>query len=211
MNIDNARSGSRFRSPLLWGLIIAATAVSVALTVALVVTHLESGPSSATPAPSASAPSTSAPLASTPSASGDVDGYIPDSDPISPFADVPAIQKLDDGLRTAVRSATRRAQREGVDVRITSGWRSVALQDRLRQQTIEEKGEEYAATHVKPSTESEHIHGRAVDIGPTDAADWMSRRGAEFGLCQVYSNELWHYELIAKDGACPPMRADSTE
>ena len=62
-----------------------------------------------------------------------------------------------------------------------------------------------------PNT-SAHVSGDAVDIGPSDAAAWLSEHGAWYGLCQIYSNEPWHYELRpeAIDHGCPPMYADPT-
>ena len=46
-----------------------------------------------------------------------------------------------------------------------------------------------------------------------EAAAWLSEHGAEYGLCQIYGNEPWHYELRpeAIDHGCPPMYADPTE
>jgi LAS superfamily LD-carboxypeptidase LdcB len=57
-----------------------------------------------------------------------------------------------------------------------------------------------------------HVSGDAVDIGPTAAAAWLSKHGAEYGLCQIYRNEPWHYELRpdAVDRGCPPLYADPT-
>jgi zinc D-Ala-D-Ala carboxypeptidase len=62
-----------------------------------------------------------------------------------------------------------------------------------------------------PNT-SAHVSGDAVDIGHFDATAWLSEHGAEYGLCQIYSNEPWHYELRpeASDYGCPPMYADPT-
>ena len=59
-----------------------------------------------------------------------------------------------------------------------------------------------------PNT-SAHVSGDAVDIGPSGAAAWLS----EHGLCQIYGNEPWHYELRpeASDQGCPPMHADPTQ
>ena len=45
-----------------------------------------------------------------------------------------------------------------------------------------------------PNT-SAHVSGDAVDIGPSVAAAWLSAHSAGYGLCQIYSNEPWHYEL----------------
>jgi hypothetical protein len=62
-----------------------------------------------------------------------------------------------------------------------------------------------------PAT-SAHVSGEAVDVGPLDATAWLTRHGAKYGLCQIYRNEPWHYELRpgAFDHGCPPMYADPT-
>jgi LAS superfamily LD-carboxypeptidase LdcB len=62
-----------------------------------------------------------------------------------------------------------------------------------------------------PNT-SAHASGDAVDIGPSGAAAWLSEHGAEYGLCQIYGNEPWHYELRpeAIDHGCPARYADPT-
>ena len=62
-----------------------------------------------------------------------------------------------------------------------------------------------------PNT-SAHVSGEAVDIGRSDAAAWLSEHGAKYGLCQIYSNEPWHYDLRPEAIAhgCPPMYADPT-
>jgi hypothetical protein len=52
----------------------------------------------------------------------------------------------------------------------------------------------------------------AVDLGPAAATTWLSGHGGRFGLCQIYRNEPWHYELrpAAVDEGCPAMFADPT-
>ena len=59
---------------------------------------------------------------------------------------------------------------------------------------------------------SPHVSGAAVDIGPASAAAWLSGHGAAYGLCQIYRNEPWHYELRrdAIVAGCPAMYADPT-
>ena len=52
-----------------------------------------------------------------------------------------------------------------------------------------------AARWVATPNTSAHVSGDAVDIGRSDAAAWLSAHGADYGLCQIYSNEPWHYEL----------------
>jgi hypothetical protein len=71
---------------------------------------------------------------------------------------------------------------------------------------------EEAARWVATAETSAHVSGDAVDIGPFDATAWLSEHGAEYGLCQIYSNEAWHYELRSEAGdhGCPPMYADPT-
>jgi hypothetical protein len=56
------------------------------------------------------------------------------------------------------------------------------------------------------------VSGDAVDIEHDDATAWLSEHGAEYGLCQIYLNEPWHYELRsdAVDYGCPAMYADPT-
>jgi hypothetical protein len=56
------------------------------------------------------------------------------------------------------------------------------------------------------------VSGDAVDIGPSDAAAWLSKHGAGYGLCQIYDNEPWHYELRpeAIDQGCSHKYADPT-
>ncbi|MFJ6808975.1 hypothetical protein ACIQRK_23575 [Streptomyces anulatus] len=53
----------------------------------------------------------------------------------------------------------------------------------------------------------------ALDIGPADAAEWLSEHGAGFGLCRIYRNEPWHYELRTEaiDRGCPRRYADPTQ
>ncbi len=94
-----------------------------------------------------------------------------------------------------------------------SGWRSPEYQQQLLQEAISKYGsEEEAARWVATPETSPHVSGDAVDIGPLDATAWLSEHGAEYGLCQIYSNEPWHYELRpeAIDLGCPPMYADPT-
>ena len=63
-----------------------------------------------------------------------------------------------------------------------------------------------------PNT-SAHVSGDAIDIGLSDAAAWLSANGAAYGLCQIYGNEPWHFELRheAIDQGCPAMYADPTQ
>ena len=127
---------------------------------------------------------------------------------------VPGVARLDPGLLEALRKAATVAGRDGVTVHVNSGWRSPAYQDQLLREAVATYGsEEEAARWVATAETSPHVSGQAVDVGPSTATEWLSAHGAEYGLCQVYGNEPWHYELrpAAIDQGCPPMYADPTQ
>jgi zinc D-Ala-D-Ala carboxypeptidase len=143
---------------------------------------------------------------------GEADGAVPDGTTV--FDDeIPAVANLDPDLLGALRQAATDAADDGVEFYVNSGWRSPKYQDQLLREAISKYGsEEEAAQWVATADTSAHVSGDAVDIGPFDATAWLSEHGAEYGLCQIYSNESWHYELRpeAIDHGCPPMYADPT-
>jgi zinc D-Ala-D-Ala carboxypeptidase len=126
--------------------------------------------------------------------------------------DVPGVTNLDPALLEALRWAAADAAAAGVAPVVDSGWRSPAYQERLLHEAVWKYGsEEEAARWVATPTTSAHVSGDAVDIGPSHAAAWLSDHGAAYGLCQIYANEPWHYELRpgAAGHGCPPMYADA--
>jgi hypothetical protein len=143
---------------------------------------------------------------------GEADGAVPDS--VTVFDDeIPAVANLDPDLLEALRQAATDAADDGVEFYVNSGWRSPEYQNQLLREAVSEYGsEEEAARWVATPSTSAHVSGDAVDIGPFDATAWLSEHGAEYGLCQTYGNEPWHYELRpeASDHGCPPMYADPT-
>jgi zinc D-Ala-D-Ala carboxypeptidase len=143
---------------------------------------------------------------------GEADGAVPDGTTV--FDDeIPGVAKLDPDLLGALREAATDAAGDGVEFFVDSGWRSAAYQERLLQDAVSKYGsEEEAAGWVATPDTSPHVSGDAVDIGPSDASAWLSEHGAEYGLCQIYENEPWHYELRpeAIDQGCPAMYADPT-
>lgn len=143
---------------------------------------------------------------------GPDDGYIPDGDSVRLTDDVPAVTRLDPKLRDALDRAAADAANRDVTFTLADGWRSERYQDYLFAQAVQEYGsEEEASRWVKRGDQSKHVHGEAVDIATADAMDWLNRFGAEYGLCQVYANEAWHFELLAADtGVCPPQLTDGT-
>ncbi len=121
---------------------------------------------------------------------------------------------LDPDLRGALRQAATDAGRDGVSFTINSGWRSPEHQQSLLDQAVAEYGSAAeAARWVATPETSPHVSGDAVDIGPAEAASWLSAHGSRYGLCQIYANEPWHYELRpdAVAEGCPPMYADPTQ
>jgi zinc D-Ala-D-Ala carboxypeptidase len=143
---------------------------------------------------------------------GEADGAVPDGTTV--FDDeIPGVAKLESALLGALRQAATNAADDGVEFVVDSGWRSPAYQEQLLHDAVLKYGSEAEAARwvATPST-SAHVSGDAVDIGPSGAAAWLSEHGAEYGLCQIYGNEPWHYELRpeAIDHGCPAMYADPT-
>jgi D-alanyl-D-alanine carboxypeptidase len=144
---------------------------------------------------------------------GETDGAVPDGTTV--FDDeIPGVANLDPDLLGALRQAATDAADDGVEFFVDSGWRSPEYQDQLLREAVSEYGsEEEAARWVATAETSAHVSGDAVDIGPDDATAWLSAHGAEYGLCQIYGNEPWHYELRPEAIAqgCPAMYADPTQ
>lgn len=125
----------------------------------------------------------------------------------------PAVAQLDPALRKAIQKASRGAARDGVaDFYLTSGWRPASYQQELWDEEVRKmQSESAAARKVKKPDASEHVHGAAVDVGPTEASYWMADNSEDYGLCRTYANEIWHYELMPKGKkACPPMKKDAS-
>jgi len=140
------------------------------------------------------------------------DGSIPDNGGISLHADHAAIRGLDPALLEALRTADGEARLAGVELKVTSGWRSAQYQQRLLDEAVVRYGSlDEARRFVNTPEKSTHVSGKAVDIGPTAADDWLIQHGADHGLCQAYSNEMWHFELLTSPGGtCPAPLLDAT-
>ena len=145
-------------------------------------------------------------------AHGEAGGAVPDDTTVFEN-EVPGVANLDPDLLDALRRAATDASAEGVELLVDSGWRSPEYQQRLLDEAVSKYGSEEAAGRwvATPET-SAHVKGDAVDVGPSGAAGWLSVHGAAYGLCLVYGNEPWHYELRPEAGehGCPPVYADPT-
>ncbi|WP_368496216.1 M15 family metallopeptidase [Herbiconiux sp. A18JL235] len=141
------------------------------------------------------------------------DGVVPFGESVSLRDDVAAMTGLTPELRDALERAEAAAVADrGLRFTFVDGWRSVGYQEELFERAVQKYGSEAeAARWVKRGDDSKHVTGEAVDLETADAMDWLNRFGDEFGLCQVYTNELWHFELTADDaGECPPQLRDGS-
>lgn len=107
-------------------------------------------------------------------------------------------------------AAAQIAQLDGVNLYISSSFRSKERQAYLFAREVRIRGSETeAAKWVLPADSSHHPQGLALDINyPGDPAEaaWLESNGARFGLCRVYANEWWHFEgVIAPGQSCPAM------
>lgn len=131
------------------------------------------------------------------------------------FADArasePELAEVVPELRHAMEQAMVDAAREGVRIRVVSGGRSLAEQRQLYEKAIAEHGpaaaDEWA---VSPDQLSAHVKGLAVDVAPVEGTQWLRENGARYGLCQIYANEPWHFELKAQAGVCPTLLPDAS-
>ncbi|MBV5246032.1 MULTISPECIES: M15 family metallopeptidase [Mycolicibacterium] len=139
-------------------------------------------------------------------------GWLPDGRPLSPFESAnPILSQMDPALLAAVQNAARAAQASGINMTVTSGWRSKGFQQRLFDDAVVAYGSVAAAAEFVATPEvSKHVTGQAVDIGPPDADHWLIANGRQFGLCQIYANEIWHFELTADaQGECAPLKPNA--
>lgn len=143
----------------------------------------------------------------------EADGVLPDGVTVRDDG-YSGIANLDPALFQAMRDAAADAAGDGIAIYITSGWRSAEYQNELLRDAVAKYGSESeAARWVATAATSPHVSGNAVDVGMSDATDWLSRHGSKYGLCQTYLNEPWHYELRpeAAHQGCPRMYVDPTD
>ncbi|MFJ8954380.1 M15 family metallopeptidase [Streptomyces sp. NPDC102381] len=200
---------------LVIGIVVIAAVVATILGLRSPRSSSASPPTKARPTPSStSAPS---PMESRErggqNAVGEADGVVPDG--VTVFDDAtPAVGRLDPGLLKALRQAATDASDDGVTFSVNSGWRSPEYQNQLLSEAVDKYGSEAeAAQWVATADTSPHVSGDAVDLGRSGATAWLSEHGAAYGLCQIYGNEPWHYELRteAVDHGCPTQYANPTE
>jgi D-alanyl-D-alanine dipeptidase len=118
-----------------------------------------------------------------------------------------AVGRLAPPLLTAIQNAATAAAANGITMTITSGWRSPEFQQRLLDQAVQTYGSYAAARqYVQTPESSKHVAGEAVDVGGQGADQWLIANGSRFGLCRIYANELWHFEMATDaEGRCPAL------
>lgn len=110
-----------------------------------------------------------------------------------------------------IKIAQLMGRKEGHNLTITSGWRSVEYQEMLFKNAVINNGSVAEASKwVLPPEYSMHPWGLAVDInyktGKQAGAQWLETNGYKFGLCRRYKNEWWHFEpLVAPGERCPAL------
>jgi D-alanyl-D-alanine carboxypeptidase len=148
-----------------------------------------------------------------------IDGVVTEEDGALPagvtVVDVgfPGVDNLDPGLLQALREAAADAAGDGIELEVNSGWRSRDYQDELLRRALSRYGSESeAARWVATPDTSPHVAGIAVDLGPSAAAAWLAEHGASYGLCRIYRNEPWHFELRARavERGCPRLYVDAS-
>jgi len=115
--------------------------------------------------------------------------------------------------RDAFARMAERAARDGILLRVDSGYRSRSYQTSLLLRRIEEGQDLREVLRViAPPGYSEHETGRAVDLVPSDpefarepAYEWLRRHAGSFGFRESYPLregadapwEPWHWSLVS--------------
>ena len=120
------------------------------------------------------------------------------------------VEELHPLLTARFDAARAFAAADGVNLYISSGFRTLDRQDILFADAVKKYGSETeAAKWVLPARNSHHPQGLAIDVNyPGDRAGalWLEKNGSRFGLCRVYANEWWHFEgVIAPGQSCPRL------
>jgi hypothetical protein len=97
------------------------------------------------------------------------------------------------------------AARSGVQLSITSGYRSDAEQARLFAANPDPKW-------VAPPGKSLHRYGTELDLGPPAAYGWLAANAGRFGFIKRYAWEPWHFGFGAdpRRGAPAPQDDESS-
>ena len=145
---------------------------------------------------------------------------------ISSYAQAPyqRYERLHADAALALMKLIYTARDEGVWIIPVSGFRSIAIQEKLFQSQIEKTGSETAAARISaPPGHSEHHTGYAIDLADgsnpnqditqyfqqTRAFRWLTQHAKEFGFemsfplsnSQGVSYEPWHWRFVGSSQA----------
>lgn len=80
-----------------------------------------------------------------------------------------------------------------------SGWRSVLEQQDIWDQTIKERGHQFATTYVARPGHSEHHTGLAIDLGlNSDFIDPICPSFPYSGICQIFRQQAAKYGFVER-------------
>lgn len=164
---------------------------------------------------------------------GQVGDAIDGSSPIKTSAPFTHISGLDSSFRGRLENMFTEAKREGISLSLTSGYRSIAEQERIffsRHTEVaagtkgakQYKGRWWKHTSGAPVAvpgKSNHNFGLAADIGPKSAHPWIAANASRFGLnLPMPGIEPWHIEpknvkamRAGKAGAASAYSANQAE
>jgi hypothetical protein len=93
------------------------------------------------------------------------------------------------------------AGRDGLRLRVVSGFRTFEQQSRLHRCFVECSCNECRRA-ARPGY-SLHEAGRAIDLDVSDqrVADWLEANAARFGFVRNVREEPWHFEYVAQPNA----------
>lgn len=134
---------------------------------------------------------------------------------------------IDKRIEKKLSKMMEAAEKEGISLKVVSGYRTREQQEKIYQDEIElflQEGyeqvvaEKLAKQWVAVPGTSEHETGLAVDINPDEqntdrdnAYSWLAQNAAQYGFVRRYPkdkelitgivNEPWHYRYVGKENA----------
>ncbi len=138
-----------------------------------------------------------------------------------PHGDANSVMQVSTQIAQPLEKLFEAAKSDGVELMVSSAYRSIESQQKLYDGYMTERGQAYTISHVaKPGT-SEHQSGLAIDISSASAScaansdkcelnfvaiGWLAQNAPKFGFIQRYpmgkqsitgfSNEEWHYRYV---------------
>jgi len=136
----------------------------------------------------------------------------------------PVSQKLEPETAEAFEALVESASEENLTIKLTSGYRSYAIQEKLYNYYLVDKGEEWTKMYSAPPGASEHHTGLAADVScasisyildeafaDTDEGVWLAEHAHEYGFIiryqegnediTGYAYEPWHIRYVGKEAA----------